>query len=495
MKKSPAPLSLLVLPLLILFSFSACHSPAEPAAPPPAPKDPVPSLAALRDGPALYLTYREGRTQTVWRQSAPDFLYGLINQNGEVVAPEVFCAVQFYSDEDGHPLGLAALRAVPPRGCLFYDLSGRVILEVPGDDISRAEVLPGGKAAILERYPGGLSDGLSRVELIGIPSGETLIPGRRELELRYAPSGLVLALEWMDADGNFPDVKPAWLFDPATGRRTDLPGIEVYFLEGEAPWPARAEDGRYGYIDASGQWVIPPQYSRADRFQNGRAVVQAGDCRLIDTEGTVLAQGYTRLEWNGSRCVYSTDDAHLGLMDAQFRDIVPMVYDRIDAVYAADTATSLLALGASGQPTRLLDGNTFVAQWPAGYTPDHLEGRLLWLSRQEAVPGPDRLLLDLSAGTLLRLPEQLAQNASALFDQFLVSPFWQEQTTALYTLSGDPLPAASPFAGISRVSALVYDETGAAPLAAWVIRGPRQGYINSAGDWLYAESRWAALDD
>ena len=33
------------------------------------------------------------------------------------------------------------------------------------------------------------------------------------------------------------------------------------------------KDGRWGYIDRQGRWVIAPQFARAERFYDGRAQV------------------------------------------------------------------------------------------------------------------------------------------------------------------------------------------------------------------------------
>lgn len=57
---------------------------------------------------------------------------------------------------------------------------------------------------------------------------------------------------------------------------------------GEGPW-LRREGERYGYVDFSGTWVIPPTYAFALPFQSGLAAVQAtagSPVRYIDATGT-----------------------------------------------------------------------------------------------------------------------------------------------------------------------------------------------------------------
>lgn len=50
-------------------------------------------------------------------------------------------------------------------------------------------------------------------------------------------------------------------------------------------------DGKYGYIDAEGNLVIPAKWDDAGAFNNGRAwVVSDGKVRIIDTTGNVVAE-------------------------------------------------------------------------------------------------------------------------------------------------------------------------------------------------------------
>jgi hypothetical protein len=48
--------------------------------------------------------------------------------------------------------------------------------------------------------------------------------------------------------------------------------------------------GRWGYIDTSGRYVVEPQYSSADSFNNGLAKVKTleGKEAYIDTAGKVV---------------------------------------------------------------------------------------------------------------------------------------------------------------------------------------------------------------
>lgn len=51
---------------------------------------------------------------------------------------------------------------------------------------------------------------------------------------------------------------------------------------------AAAQDGKYGFINRSGEWEIPPQYDYAESFSEGRAVVRInGKYGYIDLQGNI----------------------------------------------------------------------------------------------------------------------------------------------------------------------------------------------------------------
>lgn len=69
--------------------------------------------------------------------------------------------------------------------------------------------------------------------------------------------------------------------------------VEVHnFCEGRAL--VKTSQGRYGYVDAQGKLVIPPVYSEASSFSEGKALVGLSDrqgrmgFQVIDTDGNVL---------------------------------------------------------------------------------------------------------------------------------------------------------------------------------------------------------------
>lgn len=48
-------------------------------------------------------------------------------------------------------------------------------------------------------------------------------------------------------------------------------------------------NGRWGYVDGEGQWVLPPQWTWANSFSNGRAIAETGNgLGVIDATGKLL---------------------------------------------------------------------------------------------------------------------------------------------------------------------------------------------------------------
>lgn len=59
-----------------------------------------------------------------------------------------------------------------------------------------------------------------------------------------------------------------------------------------------AEDGRWGYIDAQGEWVIPPRYEFAESFREGRGPVKEdGSYGFIDASGELINALRWEIAW------------------------------------------------------------------------------------------------------------------------------------------------------------------------------------------------------
>ncbi|MGE5761430.1 MAG: WG repeat-containing protein [Gemmatimonadota bacterium] len=84
-------------------------------------------------------------------------------------------------------------------------------------------------------------------------------------------------------------------------------GYSDFFADGLIPWQ---RDGRWGYVDLDGRWVIEPQFEMAQPFHAGRASVQAdGRGRLIDVHGREIAsvpRGWWIAPGGGTRLMVGT---------------------------------------------------------------------------------------------------------------------------------------------------------------------------------------------
>lgn len=121
------------------------------------------------------------------------------------------------------------------------------------------------------------------------------------------PDGLYL----LDAQGN----------STATGVKT-VGMLDQDFREGLMPLLS-AENNLYGYVDASGQWAVRPQFAYASSFLNGRAVASLSTgYGLIDLTGNwVLTPKYATLVYDDAKLAVAVQDDSpvLGFDPAQRR--------------------------------------------------------------------------------------------------------------------------------------------------------------------------------
>lgn len=88
-------------------------------------------------------------------------------------------------------------------------------------------------------------------------------------------------------------------------------------------------EGKYGYIDQTGKEVISCQFSYADDFEDGLAMIsENGECGFIDRSGKiVIATVYFRVSnfYDGLACAqYRT--GKWGYMDRRGNEVVPCIY-------------------------------------------------------------------------------------------------------------------------------------------------------------------------
>ena len=102
------------------------------------------------------------------------------------------------------------------------------------------------------------------------------------------------------------------------------------------------QDGKYGYVNHSGNLVINPKYNLVGNFSNGGAMAMAAgllsvNCGFIDIAGNYIVKwnknkGFMPVQWFGhaGSIVDMTTDK-FGIINAQGKVVVPMKYDNIFA--------------------------------------------------------------------------------------------------------------------------------------------------------------------
>ena len=95
---------------------------------------------------------------------------------------------------------------------------------------------------------------------------------------------------------------------------------------------AVSEDGKYGYIDKSGELKIQMFFDEAGAFYQGYAVVLIDDeMNIIDTKGKfILEEGYEKIYHDletGNFFFYDGDD--WGMLDNKGNEIIQAIYDRV----------------------------------------------------------------------------------------------------------------------------------------------------------------------
>lgn len=105
-----------------------------------------------------------------------------------------------------------------------------------------------------------------------------------------------------------------------------------------------AESGLYGYVDSSGDWILPPQYIVAGAFLGGIALVQVGsvdgmlhdNCPqyLIDTSGNYLmevSKDITVINWQNREHILVKDkiSEKIGCCNLSGDILIDCIYDEI----------------------------------------------------------------------------------------------------------------------------------------------------------------------
>ncbi len=104
----------------------------------------------------------------------------------------------------------------------------------------------------------------------------------------------------------------------------------------ESGLAAVKSDGKYGYINTKGEYVISPKYDYAERFYNGFAkVVDNGIMQVIDKKGNVVYQP-KKADWFQLRDNFNADSSDTGDKNSKIdlsEQIKQFSHDRYPYVY------------------------------------------------------------------------------------------------------------------------------------------------------------------
>lgn len=272
-----------------------------------------------------------------WDRWGDDYLYGLMTLNGEVVVDPVFssayaasywdeishqtreldCLVlrKVVKDKNGEPIEIAALCARDGSWCTGFDYVYDWELFT---DRSQEDVIP-------MRRRRDLSQSLSGEGLVflDVHTGKELKTVKLDNLLAQFPDLIRQCLYSVRYEERYcvlSDDAKRYVFDTETGEIRPLENtpedrlIDSYagsFSEGLCQ---REAASGWGYVDASGSWVIDPVYADAYGFQNGVALVrddeEGGNYKYIDHSGKTVytfPKGAVGFSSEGNYISYTVD--------------------------------------------------------------------------------------------------------------------------------------------------------------------------------------------
>jgi hypothetical protein len=204
--------------------------------------------------------------------------YGFIDTAGKIVVPPQFDLVFSFSQDR------AAVQVGTKFG--FIDRTGLLVITPQFDDVNSFH---GGRAAV--KLAGGRNWGSDKK--LGTTSTNRY--GFIDKNGKYiGPPGLLFVQsDFGNEDGWMGDVTLVRTADDRIGIMDASGNITPVAAADEIGWDAFADglapvaiQGKWGYIDAAGKWVINPQFESTHGFTDGLAPVEAGGrWGLIDRAG------------------------------------------------------------------------------------------------------------------------------------------------------------------------------------------------------------------
>jgi hypothetical protein len=260
--------------------------------------------------------------------------YGFMDRSGKTVITAQFDSSSGFSE------GLAQVRVGTKSG--YINTKGAVVITPQFDEAGpfqygRAAVKLGNRFGFIDKdgkyisspdfsWVGSFSGDLAPVKTAdGVMafvnrSGKIVLSGKFD---SLGPAGFTAGLAPASSGGK-------WGFIDATGKWIIDPQFEYAgnFADGLAPVIV---GGRFGYADQKGKFVINPQYDFGGEFYEGYAIfANAGKWGIIDTKGRVKDAKFTRNHFSDGLAPVQTEDGW-GFIDRTGKMVVTPQFDSADA--------------------------------------------------------------------------------------------------------------------------------------------------------------------
>jgi hypothetical protein len=244
-------------------------------------------------------------------------IFGFIDTTGKIVIPAQYISAAFFSE------GLASVERDSDKKWGFIDKTGKVVIPFKYDRVGERFV-SGANNVELDCSPSSNGELLGCKRLVIDKTGRVLFEAPPTSEMSIFSEGWAM----------FKDPGEGYNFVNTQGKilSSDRFQDAAPFSEGVA----RVRQGKYGYIDKAGKWVIPPTYFKALDFIEGLAPIQddKGHWQFIDHSGKVVVKtsseeiGYFN-EGRAAVQVGSGDNALWGFIDKTGKMVIPARYSEV----------------------------------------------------------------------------------------------------------------------------------------------------------------------
>jgi len=412
--------------------------------------------------------------------------YGFLDVNAKLVVPQRYESYQYCPDESGRPVLLILTRDSQARAEVF-DLTGKRLATLPTNGASCA-----GPDYVITTKD-GLDEASTRKDvqngLFELATGKLVIAMIKGRQLTSLRPGLL----------NVTEPKGEYFLNLDTGRKTRHPGWipEWISLTPGAPGlPAttKRDAGRSGFLDLSGNWIVPPTLIDARAFAGILAVIEPkrGTLELVDTNLSGLAGEWTQIDevsrtigaFDGYRTVgyLATSAVGQALFNADGKLLIPPGAGGIECSYEAAGACSL-SLAIAGEQLVTLPAGTRT-DLPAGFH-SVINGSFFGSSRPGEDGGNERVY-SLASGKTIETPQDSACTGAG--PAFVVCGSNSDVGPAVVIDADGPTAFASvaPLAEPDDSGDVAYYRVTTAKFI---------GIVDASGAWRYRQSSYTRLDD